>query len=78
MKLFVYLICLNGQKYKVYSKTINDLINIIEFFDFKNKVNIIEYNGIIYSKPLKKSYNNKSLYLRHEDTIEIITVVGGG
>ena len=62
---------LNGQIYCSYKKlTIKD---ILLYFNYQNKIFVIEYNHIIYNTNKCKSFP-----LQNNDKIEIITIVGGG
>lgn len=64
-------IIVNGEQYLV-PKTIN-LLELINYFDYKNTFFILEYNDIIYSK---KIWGN--ILIKNNDRIEILTIVGGG
>lgn len=62
---------LNGQKYRI---NINSTIQeILKYFNYQNNVFVIEYNGTISDKN-----EWKSLKIKNNDIIEIITIVGGG
>ena len=49
------------------------LIDLIQYLDFNLDLIVIEYNKEILSSP-----NLSTVLLQHMDTVEIITVVGGG
>lgn len=62
---------LNGYKfYTTHSLTIKD---ILQYFNYQNTLFVIEYNNLICDK------NEWSkIKINHDDTVEIITIVGGG
>nr|YP_009455870.1 hypothetical protein [Dictyopteris divaricata]YP_010205375.1 hypothetical protein LK366_pgp016 [Grateloupia livida]AQZ25086.1 hypothetical protein [Dictyopteris divaricata]UAV85944.1 hypothetical protein [Grateloupia livida] len=78
MKTLVCTVSINGQKYKIYSKTYIDIINVVEFLGYKNQIYILEYNGKIYRPLPDKKESRKVFSLKNKDKLEIITVVGGG
>ena len=62
---------LNGQRYIISTKvTISDLI---QYFGYNGALIIIEYNHSICK-------NNKwnTIFIKENDRIEIVTIVGGG
>ena len=62
---------LNGQLYYVEETiTISDLIN---YFNFKDSLLVLEYNNLICDKK-----HWKEIVIQNEDKIEIVTIVGGG
>ena len=62
---------LNGQKYIISSTlTISDLIN---YFGYNKSLLVVEYNHFICNKT---HWNKTSV--QNNDTIEIVTIVGGG
>jgi sulfur carrier protein len=62
---------LNGQRYVTSaSLTISDLIN---YFGYNQSLLVIEYNHFICSK----TQWNK-IFIKNNDKIEIVTIVGGG
>ena len=62
---------LNGQKYITSSTlTISDLIN---YFGYNKSLLVVEHNHFICNKT---QWNKISV--RNNDTIEIVTIVGGG
>lgn len=62
---------LNGQEYFTeYDLTI---LNLIEYFNFKQSLLVLEYNGLICNK---KNWDN--VFINDNDNIEIVTIVGGG
>jgi sulfur carrier protein len=61
----------NGQSYCVQvTITIFDLIN---YFNFNDSLLVLEYNNSICDKK-----NWKKIFIKDEDKIEIVTIVGGG
>lgn len=62
---------LNGQKYSTeYNLTILDLT---KYFNYNVSLFVLEYNNLICNKK-----NWKSIFVQDNDTIEIVTIVGGG
>ena len=62
---------LNGEKYLIsYDLTILDLIN---YFGYKKSLLVVEYNNFICSK---KHWNET--FIKKNDKVEIVTIVGGG
>jgi len=67
LKFFVF----NGQKYFTeYNLTLSELI---EYFNYNRSLLVLEYNNLICDK---KNWNN--VFIQNNDTIEIVTIVGGG
>ena len=62
---------LNDQEY--YGKGFFTLFDIITYFGYNASLLILEYNNLICDKK-----NWKQIYIKNEDKIEIITIVGGG
>lgn len=61
----------NGHSYYIKQKiTIFDLIN---YFNYDNSLLVLEYNNCICNKK-----NWDKIYLKNNDKIEIVTIVGGG
>jgi thiamine biosynthesis protein ThiS len=61
----------NGQEYYVENKiTLFDLIN---YFNYKESLLVLEYNHLICNKK-----NWKNIFIADNDKIEIVTIVGGG
>jgi sulfur carrier protein len=61
----------NGNEYYTRkSITLEDLLN---YFDYNSLIFVVEYNQFICNK---KKWNE--IKIQHNDTIEIITIVGGG
>ncbi len=62
---------LNGQEYFTNSKlTILELVN---YFNYNTSLLVLEYNSLICNK---KNWNR--IYIKNNDKIEIVTIVGGG
>ena len=62
---------LNGQEYTTTdSVTLSDLLN---YFNYNSSLLVLEYNDFICDK---KNWN--TIYVEHNDKIEIVTIVGGG
>ena len=62
---------LNGQKYSV-SQTIS-LFNLINYFNYNSSLLVLEYNNSICNKK-----NWEKTFIKNNDKIEIVTIVGGG
>lgn len=77
LKVFFYSIFINGYKYKVYTKQHSTLLNFIKFLQYQNGKNlsILEYNGQIINFINEKKV---SYFIKNNDQIEVITIVGGG
>jgi len=62
---------LNGQEYYTYQDiTIFDIIN---YFNCNTSFLVLEYNNLICNK---KNWNK--IFIKDNDKIEIVTIVGGG
>ena len=62
---------LNGQKY--YTKQIVNLFDLVNYFNYNDSLLVLEYNNFICNKK-----NWKDIYIKNNDKIEIVTIVGGG
>ena len=62
---------LNGQQY--FSESKLTILDIINYFDYKTSLFVLEYNNLICNK---KNWNR--IYIKNNDKIEIVTIVGGG
>lgn len=62
---------LNGEWY--YSKEDLSLFDVITYFNYNDSLLVLEYNSLICNK-LKW----KETIIKDHDTIEIVTIVGGG
>ena len=62
---------LNGQHYHTESDlTILDLIN---YFNYNTSLLVLEYNNSVCNKN-----NWTNIYIKDQDKIEVVTIVGGG
>jgi sulfur carrier protein len=62
---------LNGQQYSIKQEvTLSDLI---DYFNYDSSLLVLEYNNVICNK---KNWEN--ICIKHQDKIEIVTIVGGG
>lgn len=61
----------NGKEY--YSETRITLNQLVNYFSYNTDVLIIEYNNFICNR---QNWNN--IFIKNNDEIEIITIVGGG
>ena len=62
---------LNGKSYYVQNDI--TLADLIRYFNFKDSLLVLEYNNLICDK---KNWNK--IFVKDHDTIEIVTIVGGG
>ncbi len=62
---------LNGQKYFTDQKL--TLLELLKYFDYNSSLLVLEYNNLICNK---KNWNHT--YIKNNDKIEIVTIVGGG
>ncbi len=62
---------LNGEEYLT-DENIN-LLDIINYFNYNQSLLVLEYNKFICPKK-----NWSSIFLKNNDRIEIVTIVGGG
>lgn len=62
---------LNGEEY-ITDENIN-LLNIINYFNYNQSLLVLEYNKFICPKK-----NWSTIFLKNNDRIEIVTIVGGG
>ena len=62
---------LNGQQY--YTKQNINLSDLINYFSYKDSLLVLEYNNSICNKK-----NWKKIFIKNNDKIEIVTIVGGG
>jgi thiamine biosynthesis protein ThiS len=62
---------LNGQQYFTESKI--TLLDLITYFNYKSSLFVIEYNNSICNK---KKWNQ--IQIKNNDSIEIVSIVGGG
>ena len=62
---------LNGQEY--YTKHDISIFELVTYFNHNLSLLVLEYNNLICNK---KDWNNT--FVKKNDTIEIVTIVGGG
>jgi len=62
---------LNGRQY--YSEDNFTLLDLLNYFDYDFNVFVLEHNKLI-----RKKQNWDQIKIENSDTIEIITIVGGG
>lgn len=62
---------LNGQHYFTESKI--TLLDLITYFNYKSSLFVVEYNNNICNK---KKWNQ--IQIKNNDSIEIVSIVGGG
>ncbi len=62
---------LNGEEYLT-DQNIN-LLDIINYFNYNQSLLVLEYNKFICPKK-----NWSTIFLKNNDRIEIVTIVGGG
>ena len=62
---------LNGYKYFTTSKL--TLLDLIKYFNYNSSLLVLEYNNFICNKN-----NWNSIFIKNNDKIEIVTIVGGG
>ncbi len=62
---------LNGQEY--FTESNLTLLAILNYFNYNTSLLVLEYNNLICNK---KHWHK--IYLKSNDKIEIITIVGGG
>lgn len=73
LKHFIILVSINGQNYQIASFYPLSLFDIIKLFNYNQNIIILEYNGEIYD--IEKS---RKVFIKMNDFIEILTIVGGG
>ena len=61
----------NGEEF--YSNQVLNLQELLEYFDYRSTLFVIEYNNFICNKT-----KWKEIQIQKNDVIEIITIVGGG
>jgi len=62
---------LNNYRYSCYQQI--TLSKLLAYFNYPTKLIVLEYNGLICSRP---QWNK--VYIKNNDRIELVTVVGGG
>ena len=61
----------NGQQY--YIKQTISLFDLLNYFNYKESLLVIEYNNKICNQK-----NWKKIFVKTNDKIEVVTIVGGG
>ncbi len=72
-KLYSFILKLNTKTYYFYTYKIPSLNDILKFFNFLNKLIIVECNGKICPQ---QEWNN--ILVSNKFNINLITIVGGG
>ena len=62
---------LNGYKYFTTSNL--SLLDLIKYFNYNSSLLVLEYNNFICNKN-----NWNTIFVKNNDKIEIVTIVGGG
>ena len=62
---------LNGQQY--FTESDLTILEVITYFNYNTSLFVLEYNNLICNK---KYWN--SIFIKNNDKIEIVTIVGGG
>jgi sulfur carrier protein len=62
---------LNGQEYSAECDL--TILEVIEYFNYNTSLLVLEYNNLICNK---KNWSNT--FIKTNDKIEIVTIVGGG
>jgi sulfur carrier protein len=72
-KVFLISFIFNGELYNLQTYKLFTLRDLIRFFNYKENLVVLEYNGKILNP--KKWLKIK---LKNHDHLEILTIVGGG
>ena len=62
---------LNGQKYFIDSEL--TILEIVKYLNYNTSLLVLEYNNLICNQK-----NWDKFYIKNNDKIEIVTIVGGG
>lgn len=62
---------LNGQEY--FTEFELTILQLLEYFNYNPSILVLEYNNSICNK---KHWSN--IYIKNNDKIEMVTIVGGG
>jgi len=62
---------LNGEEY-ILNQSVN-LFDIIQYFNYDQSLLVLEHNKFICPKK-----NWPTIFIKNKDTIEIVTIIGGG
>jgi sulfur carrier protein len=63
----------NGESYNILSYKIFNIEDLIKFFNYKQNLVVVEYNSKILHPQ-----NWRKIFLKNNDRIELVTIVGGG
>lgn len=69
----INILFLNGQKYHLHAEHETTLSELVIYFNCNTSLLILEYNNLICNKK-----NWKTISIKNNDKIELITIVGGG
>jgi sulfur carrier protein len=73
VKIFLIEVFFNGELYKLQTYKLLNLKDLIRFFNYKQNLIVVEYNGKIFHPKIWSK-----IKLKNTDKIEIVTIVGGG
>ena len=62
---------MNGEPYQIKEKL--TLLDLLLYFNYNDSLLVIEYNNLICNKR-----NWDTIFIKDQDKIEIVTIVGGG
>nr|AWT39006.1 hypothetical protein ycf40 [Eunotogramma sp.] len=62
---------LNGEEYYTFDSC--SLLDLIYYFNYNKSLLVLEHNNFLCSKE-----NWKDIFIKNNDRIEIVTIVGGG
>jgi len=73
VKKFSIIFFFNGEEYNLQTFKMFNINDLLKFFNFKQSLVVLEYNGkILPTKMWSK------IRLKNKDKVEIVTIVGGG
>ena len=72
-KVFFISFFFNGELYNLQTYKLFNLKDLIRFFNYKENLVVLEYNGKILNPK-----NWLKIKLKNHDKLEILTIVGGG
>lgn len=72
MSQFKYFL-VNGQQYCIASQSSITILELMKYFNYNTSLFVLEYNNSIFNK---KNWNKT--FIKNNDKIEIVTIVGGG
>lgn len=73
VKVFSINFFFNGEPYNLQTYKLFTVEDLIKFFNYKQNLVVIEYNGKISQPKIWSTIN-----LKNNDKLEIVTIVGGG